>query len=96
MYFVKYYRQRLLSLVNMGLHAVIIRLSLLIHEGEQRYKPYIVGDPWMVSLLNITSFSLKMSKQMFSALFSARKFKRDKECSLSDFGLSLSSLRIGI
>ena len=40
---VKYFRQRLLSLVNMGLHAAIIRLSLLIHEGEQRYKPYIVG-----------------------------------------------------
>ena len=37
-----------LSLVNMGLHAAIIRLSPLIHEGEQRYKPYIVGDPRMV------------------------------------------------
>ena len=35
--FVKYFRQRLLSLVNMGLHAMIIRLSLLIHEGEQRW-----------------------------------------------------------
>ena len=34
----------------MGLHAAIIRLSPLIHEGEQRYKPYIVGDPRMVSL----------------------------------------------
>ena len=43
-------RQRLLSLVNMGLHAAIIRLSPLIHEGEQRYKPYIVGDPRTVSL----------------------------------------------
>ena len=32
----------------MGLHAAIIRLSLLIHEGKQRYKPYIVGDPRMV------------------------------------------------
>ena len=41
---------RLLSLVNIGLHAAIIRLSPLIHEGEQRYKPYIVGDPRMVSL----------------------------------------------
>ena len=39
----------------MGLHAAIIRLSPLIHKGEQRYKPYIVGDPRMVSLLNITS-----------------------------------------
>ena len=42
-FFVKYFRQRLLSLVNMGLHAAIIRLSPLIHEGEQQYKPYIVG-----------------------------------------------------
>ena len=33
----------------MGLHATIIRLSSLIHEGEQRYKPYIVGDPRMVT-----------------------------------------------
>ena len=49
-FFVKYFRQRLLSLVNMGLQAAIIRLSPLIHEGEQRYKPYIVGDPQMVSL----------------------------------------------
>ena len=49
-FFVKYFRQRLLSLVNMGLHAAIIRLSPLIREGEQRYKPYIVGDPRMVSL----------------------------------------------
>ena len=49
-FFVKYFRQRLLSLVNMGLYAAIIRLSPLIHEGEQRYKPHIVGDPWMVSL----------------------------------------------
>ena len=47
-FFVKYFRQRLLSLVNMGLHAAILRLSPLIHEGEQRYKPYIVGDPRMV------------------------------------------------
>ena len=39
----------------MGLHAAIIRLSPLIHEGEQRYKPYIVDDPRMVSLLNLTS-----------------------------------------
>ena len=50
-FFVKYFRQRLLSLVNMGLHATIIRLSPLIHEGEQRYKPYIGGNPRMVSLL---------------------------------------------
>ena len=49
-FFVKYFRQRLLSLVNMGLYAAIIRLSRLIHEVEQRYKPYIVGDPRMVSL----------------------------------------------
>ena len=34
----------------MGLHAAIIRLSPLIDESEQRYKPYIVGDPRMVSL----------------------------------------------
>ena len=34
---VKYFRQRLLSLVNMGLHAAIIRLSSLIHEGEYIY-----------------------------------------------------------
>ena len=34
----------------MGLHAAIIRLGPLIHDGEQRYKPYIVGDPRMVSL----------------------------------------------
>ena len=34
----------------MGLHAAIIRLSPLIHEGEQRYKPHIVGDRRMVSL----------------------------------------------
>ena len=42
---VKYFCQRLLSLVNMGLPA-IIRLNPLIHEGEQRYKQNIVGDPW--------------------------------------------------
>ena len=35
----------------LGLHAAIIRLIPLIHEGEQRYKLYIVGDPRMVSLL---------------------------------------------
>ena len=63
-FFGKYFHQRLLSLVHMGLHAAIIGLSLLIYEGEQRYKPYIISDPRMVSLLNITSFSLKMSKQM--------------------------------
>ena len=39
----------------MGLHAAIIRVGPLIHEGKQRYKPYIVGDARMVSLLNITS-----------------------------------------
>ena len=50
-FFVKYFRQRLLSLANMGLHAAIIQSSPLIHEWEQRYKPYIVGDPRMVSLL---------------------------------------------
>ena len=33
----------------MGLHAAIIRLNALIHEGEQRYQPYIVGDPRMVT-----------------------------------------------
>ena len=33
----------------MGLHAAIIRLSPLINEGEQRYKRYIFGDPWMVT-----------------------------------------------
>ena len=49
-FFVKYFRQRLLSLVKMGLQAMIIRLSPLIHEGKQRCKPYIVGDPRMVSL----------------------------------------------
>ena len=32
----KYFRQRLLSLVNMGLHGAIIRLSQLIDEGEQQ------------------------------------------------------------
>ena len=53
-FFVKYFRQRLLSLVNMGLYTAIKRLSRLIHERE-RYKPYIVGDPRMVSLLNITN-----------------------------------------
>ena len=47
--FVKYFRQRLLSLVNMGLHAAIIRRSPLKHEGEQLYKPCIVGDPRMVT-----------------------------------------------
>ena len=51
-FFAKYFRQRLLSVVNMGLHAAIIRLSPLIHEGEQRYTPYIVGDPRMVSLVS--------------------------------------------
>ena len=35
----------------MGLHAAIIRLSPLIHDGEQRYKLYIVGDPRMVTPL---------------------------------------------
>ena len=35
-FYVKYFGQRLLSLVNIGLHAAIIRLSPLIHEGEQR------------------------------------------------------------
>ena len=50
-FFVKYFRQQLLSLVNMGLHAAIIWLSPLIQEGEQQYKPYIVGDPQMVSVL---------------------------------------------
>ena len=49
--FVKYFRQRLLSFVNIGLHATIIWLSPLIHEREQWYKPYIIGDPRMVSLL---------------------------------------------
>ena len=49
-FFVKYFRQPLLSLVNMALHAAIIPLSPLIHEGEQQYKLYIVGDPRMVSL----------------------------------------------
>ena len=48
-FFVKYFRQRLLSLVNVALHAAIIRLSPLIHEGEQQYKPYIGGDPRMVT-----------------------------------------------
>ena len=38
-FFLKYFHQRLLSLVNMGLRAAIIRLSPLIHEGEQRYEP---------------------------------------------------------
>ena len=64
-FFVKYFRQRLLSLVNMGLHAAIIRLSPLIHEGEQRYKPYIViyGDPpfeksWLRPCLLDTSLTL--------------------------------------
>ena len=33
----------------MGLHAAIMRLSPLTHEGEQRYKPYIVVDPRMVT-----------------------------------------------
>ena len=47
-FFVKYFCQRLLSLVNKGLHAAIIWLSPLIREGKQRYKPYIVGDPRMV------------------------------------------------
>ena len=47
-FLVKYFRQRLLSLVNMGLHAAIIRLRPLIHEGEQRYKPYIVW--WVASV----------------------------------------------
>ena len=50
-FFVKYFRQQLLSLVNMGLHAAIIRLSPLIHEREQQYKQYIVSDARMVSLL---------------------------------------------
>ena len=36
----------------MSLHSAIIRLSPLIHEREQRYKPYIVGDPRMVSLVS--------------------------------------------
>ena len=48
-FFVKYFRQRLLSLVNMGLHAAIIRLSPLIHKGEQLYKQCIGGDPQMVT-----------------------------------------------
>ena len=48
-FFVKCFRQRLLSLVNIGLYAPIIRLSPLIHEGEQRYKSYIVGDSRMVT-----------------------------------------------
>ena len=33
-FFVKYFRQRLLSLVNMGLHAAIIQLRPLIHDVE--------------------------------------------------------------
>ena len=48
-FFVKYFRLRLLPLVNMRLHAAIIRLSPLIHEREQRYKPYIVGNPRIVT-----------------------------------------------
>ena len=51
--FVKYFRQRLLSLVNMGLHAMIIRLSLLIHEGEQRWVASVTPPgytPAMVTL----------------------------------------------
>ena len=49
-FFVKYFRQRLLS--NTGLHAAIIRLSPLIHEGEQRVSSlcdHILGDPGAVS-----------------------------------------------
>ena len=38
----------------MGLYAAIILLSPLIHEGEQQYKPYVVGDSRMVSLLTHT------------------------------------------
>ena len=48
-FFVKYFRQRLLSIVNMGLHAAIIRLSPLIREGLRLYKPCIVGDPRMMT-----------------------------------------------
>ena len=44
-FFVKYFRQRLLSLVNMGLHAAIIRLSPLIHEGEQRWVASVTAPP---------------------------------------------------
>ena len=33
----------------MGLHAAIIRLSPLIHKGEQLYKQCIGGDPQMVT-----------------------------------------------
>ena len=43
-FFVKYFRQRLLFLVNMGLHTVIIQLSPRTREGKKRYKPYIVGE----------------------------------------------------
>ena len=44
-FFVKYFRQRLLSLVNMSLHAAIIRLSPLIHEGEQRWVASVTAPP---------------------------------------------------
>ena len=39
-FFVKYFHHWLLSLVNMDLRAMIIRLSPLIHQGGLRYKPY--------------------------------------------------------
>ena len=41
----KYFRQRLLSLVNLGLRAAIIRLSPLIHEGEQRSVASLTPPP---------------------------------------------------
>ena len=41
-FYVKYFRQRLLSLVNMGLHVAIIRLRPLIHEGSRENRMYKV------------------------------------------------------
>ena len=69
MFFVKYFHQRLLSLVNMGLHAAIIWLSPLIHKGEQLYKPCIVGDPWMVtpSLWKILAMPLQLVVSLYGS-----------------------------
>ena len=69
-FFVNYFHQRLLSLVNMGLRAAVIRLSPVIHEGEQRVSS--LSDPpfeksWLRPCrLQTADCSLQMSYTAFN------------------------------
>ena len=63
----------------MGIHARKIRLSPLIHKGEERYKPYIVGDPWMVSLL-WPPLGKILAMPLFSSFLHTHKLQLDTNC----------------